>query len=107
MKPKQIQLPSGNRVVFVRSPRRLSPELLHQALGSMPDDDPRWIAFHQILDEEIASAMLDVTAEVNPSRDHAAGVVAGLTQLKQRLVDTRNSAPKSAAAAKPRSSARS
>ena len=102
-KTPSIETPSG-RVIFIRTPKRLSPEQLVIALASMSDDDPRWIAFHQVLDEEVATASLDAT---NPEASdakmrHASGRMEGLATLKQRLNDER----KKPMAAKPTRSTR-
>jgi len=82
---------AGGRVIFVRSPRRLSQEQLALALGSMHDDDPRWIAVNQILDEELAAAVLDSSSPdlTDAKVRHAGGRVDALSTLKQRLVDER------------------
>jgi hypothetical protein len=85
-----LDTPAG-RVVYIRAPRRLSPEQLVMALASMAEDDPRWLAFHQILDEELATAMLDTS---NPEFSdakirHASGRVEAMSTLKQRLFDER------------------
>ena len=47
--------PAPARVVFIRSPKPMSEELLRQALGSMSEDDPRWLAFNQLLDRALAA----------------------------------------------------
>lgn len=75
--------------MFVRAPKRLSPAQLAQAFGSMSDDDPRWIAMHQLLDEELATAMLDVSSPQCGNRDHAGGRVDALSTLKQRMLNAR------------------
>ncbi len=61
------------------------------ALGSMNDDDPRWLAVHQLLDEELATAVLDSSSPDLPDAKvrHAGGRVDALSTLKQRLVDER------------------
>jgi hypothetical protein len=81
----------GGRVIFIRAPKRLSAEQLVMALGSMADDDPRWIAINQVLDEELAAAALDVTNPDTPDTKmrHASGRMDALAALKQRLVDER------------------
>jgi len=84
----QIETPGG-RVMFIRTPRRLTTSQLNVALGGMSDDDPRWLAIHQILDEELVAAMIDVSAPTTSNRDHAGGRVDALSTLKQRLVDSR------------------
>lgn len=89
-KTNTLETPAG-RVVFIRAPRRLTPEQLVIALASMAEDDPRWLAFHQLLDEELATAVLDSS---NPDSSdgkirHAGGRVEALSTLKQRLVDER------------------
>lgn len=91
--------PGAARVMFIRAPKRLSPAQLATALGSMADDDPRWLAVHQILDEQLAGAMFDVTAPRSTNRDHSAGQAEALSTLKQRLFDER---AKPAAPEKPR-----
>jgi hypothetical protein len=84
----QIETPGG-RVMFIRTPRRLTVEQLNTALGGMDDDDSRWLAVNQMLDEELAGAMLDVSARNNSDRDHDSGRVEALSTLKQRLNDAR------------------
>lgn len=88
MKNRTIETPGG-RVMFIRAPKRLSPQQLVAALSGMSDDDPRWLALHQILDEELAAAALDVSAPVSENRDHAGGRVDALATLKKRLMDER------------------
>lgn len=89
-KNQPIETPAG-RVIFVRAPRRLTQEQVVLALGSMNDDDPRWLAFHQLLDEELAAAVLDSSSPDLPDTRmrHAGGRVEALATLKQRLVDER------------------
>ena len=93
MKPEtnELQMPAG-RVIFIRTPRRLTAAQTAQALQSMADDDPRWLVIHQFIDEELASAMLDSSSETLSSRRvrHAGGRVAALSQLKQRLYEERS-----------------
>ncbi len=84
----QMETPGG-RVMFIRAPRRLSVAQLNAALGGMTDDDPRWLAVHQVLDQELAAAMFDVSAPNSTNRDHAGGRVEALSTLKQRLIDAR------------------
>jgi hypothetical protein len=81
--------PARDRVVFIRAPRRLTAAQLTTALGSMAEDDPRWLAVHQVIDEALAFAMLEVSAPVARNRDHAAGRVDELATLKQRLLSER------------------
>jgi hypothetical protein len=88
MKHHSVETPAG-RVMFIRAPKRLSPAQLAQALGSMADDDPRWLGFHQILDEELSAAALDVSAPTAVNRDHAGGRMDALATLKQRLLTAR------------------
>ena len=80
---------TATRVLYIRAPNRLSPPQLAAAFSSMSDDDPRWLAVNQVLDEEHASAMLDVTAPSSANRDHAAGRGEALATLKQRLANLR------------------
>jgi hypothetical protein len=84
----QLETPGG-RVMFIRAPRRLSAAQLNAALGGMDDDDPRWLAVNQVLDQELAAAMFDVSAPDARNRDHAGGRVEALSTLKQRLNDAR------------------
>jgi hypothetical protein len=84
----QIETPVG-RVMFVRAPKRLTREQVNVAIGGMSDDDPRWLAINQLLDEELASAMLDVSAPSPANRDHAGGQVDALARLKVRDTEAR------------------
>ncbi len=86
----ELQTPSG-RVMFIRAPKRLSPAQIAQAIGSMSDDDPRWLAINQLLDEELAAAMFDSSSSELPDHKvrHAGGRVDALSTLKQKLVDAR------------------
>jgi len=86
--PTELQT-AGGRVIFIRTPKQLSASQLVLALGSMDDNDPRWLAINQILDQELAAAALDVSAPTCDNRDHAAGRMEGLAILKQRLDDCR------------------
>jgi len=80
----------SSRIVFLRAPaQRLTPEQIASALGSMADDDPRWLAVHQLLDEELGAAIFDVTAPNAENRDHAAGRGEALATLKQKLLEHR------------------
>jgi hypothetical protein len=76
--------------MFIRSPGRLTSPQISTALGGMRDDDPRWLAVHQLLDEQLASAMLDVASPSCTNRDHAGGRVDELCTLKKRLMDARD-----------------
>lgn len=88
--PVELQTAAG-RVIFIRTPRRLSPEQVVLALTSMDDEDPRWLAFNQILDEELATRTLDSTNPDAPDHRmrHASGGIEALATLKQRLSDER------------------
>lgn len=94
----ELNTPQG-RVVFIRAPKRLTPQQSGMALQSMPDDDPRWLAVHQMIDEALATAVLESS---NPKATdseirHAGGAVDALSTLKERLLTTR----KTHGAAKP------
>lgn len=88
MKRNAIETPNG-RAIFMRAPRRLTQSELSLALQSMEDSDPRWLAVHQIVDEELAAATLEVSDPNPKNRDHAGGRVDALATLKQRLHDER------------------
>lgn len=84
----QIETPGG-RVMFIRAPKRLSSAQVAAAVGSMSDDDPRWLAVHQIIDEELSAAMFDSSSSDLPDHKvrHAGGRVDALSTLKKRLLD--------------------
>lgn len=86
----ELQTPSG-RVMFIRAPKRLSPAQIAQAMASMSDDDPRWLAINQMLDEELAAAMFDSSSADLPDSKvrHAGGQVSALSTLKQKYLDAR------------------
>lgn len=86
----ELNTPSG-RVVFIRAPKRLTSAQVAIALQSMADDDSRWLAVHQILDEELATAVLDSSSPALKKKlvRHAGGRVDALSTLKQRLFDER------------------
>jgi hypothetical protein len=84
----QVETPSG-RILYIRAPKRLSRAQIADALASMADDDPRWLAVHQLIDEELATVMFDATDRVSVNREHAAGQAYVLMALKQRLLDER------------------
>ena len=90
MKNNTLETHSG-RVIFMRAPKRLTKAQIAQALGSMPDDDPRWLAVHQLVDEQMASAMFDSSSPDLPDTKvrHAGGRVEALATLKQSLYDAR------------------
>lgn len=82
----------ASRVIFVRSPYPpMSEEQLRAALGGLEESDPVWRAFHQLLDRELASAMLDASdAQLDPRKGtHPGGRVASLAELKKQLFDYR------------------
>lgn len=76
----------AGRVMFIRAPKRLEEKQLKLALGGLAEDHPVWLAFNQLIDEELASAMLDVSARTAESREHAAGRIEACATLKQRLL---------------------
>jgi hypothetical protein len=82
-----------SRVLFIRSPRRLSEDELRMALAGLTEDDPRWLAFNQVLDEELAAAVLDSSApDLDPTKGtYPGGRVAALAELKNRLAKLRSS----------------
>lgn len=90
MKTNTLETPSG-RVIFIRAPKRLTKAQIAQALGSLPDDDPRWLAVHQLVDEQMAAAMFDSSSpDLSDSKvRHAGGRVEALATLKQSLYDAR------------------
>lgn len=90
MRNNTLETPSG-RVIFIRAPKRLTKAQIAQALGSMPDDDPRWLAVHQLVDEQMAAAMFDSSSPDLPDTKvrHAGGRVEALATLKQSLYDAR------------------
>ena len=85
-----INTPAG-RVVFIRAPKRLNEQQVTLALASMADDDPRWLAFHQLLDEELATAALDSSSAqlTDAMIRHAGGRMEALSVLKNRLLNER------------------
>jgi len=102
-----IETPAG-RVVFIRSPRLLTPEQIVLALASMAEDDPRWLAVHQLLDQELATAALNAS---NPALGdsqvrHAGGAMDALATLKQRLFDERRKPMNAVKAERPAARAR-
>lgn len=80
------------RAIFVRAPRRLDKAQLALALSSMGDEDPRWVAVHQLIDEELSAAMLDASSpDLTDARvRHAGGRVEALSMLKKRLYEERS-----------------
>lgn len=99
--PRPTAIPEGAafvprdvpRVMFIRSPRRLDPAQLKAALGGLQEDHPVWLAVNQLVDEELASAMLDVSRAHAPEREHAAGRIDACAALKQRLLATAGRLP--------------
>lgn len=81
------------RIMFLRAPRRLDPAQLKTALGGLAEDHPVWLAFNQLVDEELASAMLDVSRPIPLAREHAAGRIEACAALKQRLLATAGRLP--------------
>ena len=79
--------PAPARVVFIRSPKPMSEELLRQALGSMSEDDPRWLAFNQLLDRALAAAVYDSSdPQLDASKGtYSGGRVGALSELKAEL----------------------
>lgn len=90
--PETAAMPGG-LAIFIQTRRRLTKEQLVQALGSMADDDPRWLALHQVIDEALAAAVLDsADPRLEPGKGtYAGGRTAALAELKKRLVDLRAS----------------
>lgn len=86
----ELHTPAG-RVIFIRAPKRLTPAQVAMALQSMADDDPRWLAVHQLIDEELSSAVLENSSGTATDERvrHAGGRVAALSELKQRLLEER------------------
>lgn len=78
---------AGGRVVFIRAPRRMSEEELRAALGGLEDGAPAWMAVNQLLDEELAAAVLDASdGNLVPGRGtYPGGKIAALAELKDRL----------------------
>jgi hypothetical protein len=99
------QATTGNpRVIFVQTKfPPMNAEQLRLALGSMPDDDPRWRAVHQIIAGEMTSAMLDAS---DPNLDatkgtYPGGRVAALSELVAKLEEFRHAPLGQAAASVP------
>lgn len=84
----EIPTPAA-RVVFIRTPKRLTAAQVSNALCSMPEDDPRWLALHQVIDEELSTALYDVTARRSDVRDYDSGRAAAISALKERLLTER------------------
>ncbi len=96
---------NGGRVIFIQSrAARLSDDQLRLALGSMGDEDPRWLAFNQLLDRALASAMLDVTdPRLDTSKGtYPGGQVAALAELKKEIHELRGAPVKQGAKQKGR-----
>lgn len=81
-----LTTPAG-RVVFIRAAKRLSEAESAAALSSIEESHPAWVAINQILDEELATAVLDASApNLNPALGtYPGGKIAALGELKDRL----------------------
>jgi len=90
-KPDTIELAGGRAIFIPTRGKRMTREQIAMALGSMPEDDPRWLAINQIIDEEFAAAVLDTTdPQLDASKGtYPGGKTAALAELKKRLVDLR------------------
>lgn len=80
----------------------LDEEQLQRALGSLRDEDPRWLAIVQILNENIASAIDRASdkraADLHGTLAHLAGGVCWLLDFRDQLVAERARALRAAAA---------
>lgn len=101
MNAQEIITPHG-RVLIIRAPQQLSDQQLRDALSSMADDDPRWLAVNQLIDTELAAAVLDVSTPEHKTRDHAGGRIEVLTVLKAKLLELRTKPPAPTSTRRPR-----
>lgn len=95
-----INHPAG-RVVFLRAPsKRLTEEQIAIALSGLDDASPVWLAVNQLLDEELAAAVLDSSSPTLDSSKgtYSGGKTAALAELKERLIRYRTAPVKAAPA---------
>jgi hypothetical protein len=85
--------PPPARVIYIRHAYpRMDETQLRRALASVPPDDPRLVAIRQLIDEELGAAFLEVSMRdrTPEQRAHAAGSIAALADLKNRLEEITN-----------------
>lgn len=87
MAKTQTMETTAGRVIFIRTPKRLTPAQLALAMGGFTDDDPRWLAINQILDEELSTRSLEATNPKATDQEmrSATGGMDALATLKARL----------------------
>ncbi len=82
------------RMIAVRAPyKEMTPEQMRMAINSMADDDPRLLAFYQLIDAEgLAATMEAALPPLDPARGtHAGGMIDAMATLRATLYDIRQS----------------
>lgn len=86
---------STTKVIFYPVPeKRLTPAEIAQEMGKLGSRDALWLALMQVLQERLASAVVESAEVVMTERasGHAAGRIAEITSFQEELLRLRTAA---------------